>query len=50
VVSNHGWRLNADTGDDQAMGDVEEETMRITNPLTVQVAGLHGMARDIQPA
>ena len=50
MVSSHGWRLNADTWDDQAMGDVEEETMTITNPLTVQVADLHGMTRDIQPA
>jgi hypothetical protein len=31
-------------------GDVEEETMTITNPLTVQVADLHGMTRHIQPA
>jgi hypothetical protein len=31
-------------------GDVEEETMTITDPLTVPVADLHGMARDIQSA
>ena len=30
--------------------DVEEETMTITDPLTAQVADLHGMARDIQSA
>jgi hypothetical protein len=30
--------------------DVEEETMTITDPLTAQVADLHGMARGIQSA
>ena len=30
--------------------DVEEETMTITDPLTAQVANLHGMAGDIQSA
>ena len=50
MVSSHGWRLNADTWDDQAMGDVEEETMTITDPAAGQVADLHGMARDIQSA
>jgi len=30
--------------------DVEEETMTINDPLTAQVADLHGMARDIQSA
>ena len=29
-------------------GDVEEETMTITDPLAGQVADLHGIARDIQ--
>jgi hypothetical protein len=30
--------------------DVEEETMTITDPLSAEVADLHGMARDIQSA
>ena len=49
-VLSHGWPLNADAWDDQAKGEVEEETMTITDPLTVQVADLHGITRDIQSA
>jgi hypothetical protein len=50
VVLAHGWPLNADAWDDQAKGEVEEETMTITDPLTVQVADLPGITRDIQSA
>jgi hypothetical protein len=57
-----GLRLNAASGvqarlaaarrrlERSGQGDVEEETMTITDPLTAQVADLHGMARDIQSA
>ena len=50
MVLSHGWPLNADAWDDQAKGKVEEETMTITDPLTVQVADLPGITRDIQSA
>jgi hypothetical protein len=56
------WRLFGDAADSAfdparpveppicVAPDVEEETMTITDPLTAQVADLHGMARDIQSA
>jgi hypothetical protein len=49
TTSRHGWPLHADAWNDQAR-DVEEVTMTITDPLTAQVADLHGVARDIQSA
>jgi hypothetical protein len=42
VVFSHGWPLHADAWNDRARGDVEEETMTITDLVTVQVADLHG--------
>jgi hypothetical protein len=49
VALSHGWPLNAAAWD-QAKGEVEEETMTITDPLIVQVADLHGISHNIQSA